>query len=138
MNWQPELFPFIEINPSPRTIRLFPYLPLTLSHKARSVDVHGLLDTGASMNVLPFDIGLQLGAVWEQETIEVELTGNLGQHDARALVLTATVGGFPPVRLAFAWASTNSCPVMLGHINFFLEFDVCFFRSRSIFEIKPK
>lgn len=36
-----------------------PYLPLTLMRNNLSVQVMGLLDTGASVNVLPYDIGLQ-------------------------------------------------------------------------------
>jgi hypothetical protein len=28
-----------------------------------------LLDTGASVNVLPYEVGLQLGAVWENQTV---------------------------------------------------------------------
>jgi hypothetical protein len=48
------------------------------------------------------------------------------------------VGGFPAVRLAFAWAQTDAVPVALGQVNFFMEFDVCFYRSRSSFEVRPK
>lgn len=46
------------------------------------------------------------------------------------------VGRFAPVRLAFAWADVDTVPVILGQINFFLSFDVCFFRSRGVFEIR--
>jgi hypothetical protein len=45
---------------------------------------------------------------------------------------------FPPVRLAFAWAQSNAVPVLLGQVNFFMEFDVCLFRSAGHFEVKPK
>ena len=82
--------------------------------------------------------GLQLGALWEQQTTSVRLTGNLAGQEGRVLVLTGTVGKFPPVRLAFAWTQANTIPIILGQINFLLEFDVCFFRARSLFEIKPK
>ena len=50
----------------------------------------------------------------------------------------ATVGKFPPVQLAFAWTRSNAVPVLLGQVNFFMEFDVCFYRSRLVFEVKPK
>ncbi len=39
-----------------------PYLPLTLNYQNCSVEVMGLLDTGASVNVLPYNVGVQLGA----------------------------------------------------------------------------
>jgi hypothetical protein len=41
------------------------------------------------------------------------------------------------VRLAFAWARQSDLPVLLGQMNFFVAFDVCFFRSRSSFEVGP-
>jgi hypothetical protein len=98
----------------------------------------GLLYTAAAINFLPYDVGLQLGAVWEDQTTRLELTGNLAQEEARAVVLYAIVGAFPPVRLAFAWTKSNAVPLLLGQMNFFLEFNVCFFRSQEIFEVKPK
>ncbi|TGN99726.1 hypothetical protein PN36_34790, partial [Candidatus Thiomargarita nelsonii] len=37
-----------------------PYLPLTLNYQNRELTVSGLLDTGATINVMPYQIGLQL------------------------------------------------------------------------------
>jgi hypothetical protein len=87
---------------------------------------------------LPYSVGEQLGAVWEKQPIPVQLSGNLAACEARVLVLSGVVGKFAPVRLAFAWAKTEAVPVLLGQVNFFLEFDVCFFRSRGVFELRPK
>jgi hypothetical protein len=131
-------FAFTEVDKTLGAASSLPYLPLTLSYQDRSLSVSGLLDTGATVNVLPYDIGIQLGAVWDQQTTPVHLTGNLAQFEARAWIISATVGAFAPVRLAFAWTQANEAPLILGQVNFFLEFDVCFFRSRKIFEIKPK
>ena len=39
-------------------------------------------------NCEPYDVGVQLGAVWEQQTIQVELAGNLADSDARAILVT--------------------------------------------------
>ena len=112
-------------------------LPLTLIG-GQEVATIGLLDTGAAINVLPYSIGLQLGFDWDQQTKSVELSGNLASVEARVVVATAVVGRFAPVRLAFAWAKTDAMSVILGQVNFFLEFDACFFRSRAVFEIRPK
>lgn len=98
----------------------------------------GLLDSASTVNVLPYETGLRLGTVWEEQTTSVQLTGNLAQQEARVLVVFATVGRFPPVRLAFAWTKSNDVPMLLGQVNFFMEFDVCLFRSQSAFEVKPK
>lgn len=54
-----------------------PQLPLSLIHRGASVEVSALLDTGASVNVLPYSIGVQLGAAWEEQTNSVILAGNL-------------------------------------------------------------
>ncbi len=99
--------------------------------------ISGLLETGATVNVLPYTAGERLGAVWEEQTTPMTLSGNLAACEARALILSAVVGPFAPVRLAFAWAKTDAVPVLLGQVNFFMEFDVCFYRSLSYFEVRP-
>jgi hypothetical protein len=88
--------------------------------------------------VLPYSMGKRLGAVWEEQTVSLQLTGNLARSDARSLVVSAAVAEFEPVRMAFAWTEADNIPLILGQVNFFMEFDVCFFRSRSVFEIRTK
>ncbi len=112
-------------------------MPITLGYEQREIAASGLVDSGATLNVLPYDLGVQLGAVWERQLVPVRLTGNLAESDARAIVLAAKVGRFPPVRLAFAWTRSDRMPLILGQVNFFMEFDVCFARSRLFFEVKP-
>ncbi|NEQ22166.1 MAG: hypothetical protein F6K28_23820 [Microcoleus sp. SIO2G3] len=115
------------------------YLPLTLSLNGQSLNTEGLLNTGASVNVLPYELGVQLGLIWESETLSVLLAGNLARFEARAVVVvSAQVSSFPTVNLAFAWTQATDVPLILGQANFFFEFDVCFFRARSEFEIRPK
>jgi hypothetical protein len=133
----PQQFPFVARDPALGSASLAPMMPITLQ-AAQTVAVSALLDTGAAVNVLPYDIGLQLGFIWDQQTTTVELTGNLSSVEARVVLITATVAQFPPVRLAFAWAKQDTIPVILGQVNFFVEFDICFFRSRALFEVKPK
>jgi hypothetical protein len=129
-------FPFVARAAELGAASLAPMLPLTLV-ATRSVAVSGLLDTGASVSVLPYTSGVELGFNWDQQTTSVQLSGNLAILEARAIILSAVIGSFAPVRLAFAWASVDTVPVILGQVNFFLEFDVCFFRSRQVFEIRP-
>lgn len=94
----------------------------------------GLIDTGAAVNVLPWAAGEQLGGDWGSAS-PVTLTGNLAAAEARVLVCEGVVGGFSPVRLAFAWSRSDAVPVLLGQINFLLEFDVCLSRSGQWFEV---
>ncbi|MFQ3630753.1 retroviral-like aspartic protease [Roseiflexus sp.] len=131
-------FPYIDIDPAHPGASRLPYLPLTLAHDQITATLSGLLDSGATVNVLPYPAGLQLGLSWAQQKTPIQLTGNLAQAPARAVVLSATIASFPPVRLAFAWTQITAVPVLLGQVNFFLEFDVCFFRAQSAFEIRPK
>ena len=114
------------------------YLPIILRHATHVLAVVGLLDTGATVNVLPYPLGLQLGLVWEHQTVQVQLTGRLARLPARGVIVSGQVASFPPVDLAFAWTQAPDVPMLLGQVNFFLEFDVCFFRSQAAFEVKPK
>jgi hypothetical protein len=132
-----ETYSYVEREPGLGAASLAPLLPITLAGQ-NTVQVMGLLDTGATVNVLPYKVGEQLGAVWDQQTVPVTLSGNLAKCEARAIVVITHVGRFPPVRLAFAWAKSDAVPVILGQVNFFLEFDVCFYRSRSRFEVRPR
>lgn len=70
--------------------------------------------------------------------VSLRLGGNLAPVEARGLVMSATIGQFPPVDLAFAWVQTNDVPLLLGQMNLFREFDVCFYRSQLAFEVHPK
>jgi len=115
-----------------------PQLPLVLAYRGLSAEVSALLDTGASVNVLPYSVGLQLGAVWEEQTTSVTLAGNLASVEARGLLVSAEIGDYAPVRLVFAWSISDDAPLLLGRMNFFLEFDVCFYRSQLVFEVRPK
>ncbi|NEO77173.1 hypothetical protein [Moorena sp. SIO4G3] len=131
-------FPFTERTDSLGRSSIMAYLPLILSLGNRSVEVMALLDTGASVNVMPYEIGVQLGAVWENQTISIPLSGNLARSQARGLVISGTVASFSPVLLAFAWTQSKEVPVILGHMNFFAEFNVCFYRHQLAFEVYPR
>jgi hypothetical protein len=131
-------FPFVEARDALGSIDVVPQLPLTLYYQNSAVEVSGLLDTGASVNVLPYSVGIQLGAVWEELTTSVQLAGNLAPVEARGLVISAQVSDFAPVRLVFAWSLKDEVPLLLGRMNFFLEFDVCFYRVQRAFDLRPK
>lgn len=131
-------FAFTEVNPQLGELSRLPYLPLILTYQQRSLSVSGLLDTGSSVNVLPYELGLRLGIDWENQRLSVPLGGNLARFEARAVVVIANVEQFSPIELAFAWTRDKNAPLILGHMNFFLAFDVCFYRSELAFEISPK
>lgn len=133
----PERFPYVVVNPMLGKPSAAPILPIELEFSGNVVVGNGLVDSGSSLNVLPYDVGLQLGADWNQQTVSIQLTGNLANLAAKTIVLNARVGQFAPVRLAFAWTQSDQVPIILGQVNFFTEFDVCFFRSQNAFEVRP-
>ena len=131
-------FPYTAADNTP--ISLMPILRLNLNIAKNSIEVAGLLDTGSAVNVLPYPFGLQLGAVWEEQITPIRLVGNLGRFEARALVAMASHPEITdqPVRLVFAWTKAEDVRVIFGQMNFFLEFDVCFYRSQNAFDVRLK
>ncbi len=131
-------FPYKIIDGSLGMVDRMAYLPLVLSLNGQFLQTEGLLDTGASVNVFPYELGQQLGFIWEDEMLSIVLVGNLARFEARAVVVEAQISSFSKVNLAFAWTKAPDVPLILGQANFFFEFDVCFFRARSEFEVCPK
>ncbi len=131
-------FKFTEKSNSLGETNYSPYLPFSLLSEDGSISTSGLLDTGASVNVLPYEIGLQLGLNWNEHNTSVLLAGNLANFPAKGVFLSAIVDRFAPVTLVFAWTQAQDVPLILGRINFFQEFDVCFYGSQFVFEIAPK
>ena len=127
---------YTTLDSSQDDLESLPWLPLILTQGHQRVEAVGLVDSGATISVLPYEIGVQLGAAWDERHAVIRLTGNLGSYPAMPLVLAAVVGSFPQVTLAFAWTQAPGVPLVLGQMNFLLEFDVCFYRARLEFDIK--
>ena len=134
---EPLRLPYTTVSDARGEVDLRPLLSLALSYGDLAIRASGLLDTGADVNVLPYPLGIQLGIEWENQEPVLPPSGNLSRYEARGIVVNATVGSFAPVRLAFAWTRAEQVPLILGQMNFFLAFEVCFFRLRGLFEIQP-
>jgi hypothetical protein len=130
-------FPYLPQSAGPLGAILMPMLPIRLANGATSIDEIGLVDTGSAVNLLPYNLGLRLGLDWNKAGQALPLGGNVGRHTAKSVFLTGTVGNFAPVSLAFAWSQSPDARLLLGQVNFLAEFDVCFFRSRGVFELQP-
>ncbi|MEM1328734.1 MAG: hypothetical protein AAGI23_22450 [Bacteroidota bacterium] len=50
---------------------------MQLSSQTNTIEAIGLVDSGATINVLPFDIEVSLGAVWEEQKAIIPSAGNL-------------------------------------------------------------
>ena len=69
---QPARFPYLPA--VSKRGKAVPMLPLDLRlGDGLPVCAQGLLDSGATVNVLPFSLGLRLGAVWENQKTAVTL-----------------------------------------------------------------
>ena len=132
-----ERFIYTAKEPQSRRV-LLPRLPFTLISQKQSLNVYGLLDTGSSVNVLPYSLGIQFGGTWEDELPTLHLTGNLAKSDAQPFVLNALIGSFAEIELVFAWTKADNIPIILGQYDFFEQFDACFFRSEMAFELQLK
>jgi hypothetical protein len=131
-------FKYSTTSPAQNEFDSLPRLSLSLRREDRIVESLGLVDSGATVNVLPYELGLQLGGVWEDRKAVIQLAGNLGNQSAMPFSAIAQIGEFLPTELIFAWSRSSNVPLILGQTNFSLEFDVCFYCSTSEFEVKPK
>lgn len=129
-------FRYTTTDPTQNEWDSLPRLPITLRLGGRAIFVEGLVDSGATVNVLPYQLGGELGAVWDDRQAVLRLAGNFGNVVAIPVFVAAEIDGLPSTRLAFAWSKSDSMPVILGQMNFFIEFDICFYRSQLEFEIK--
>lgn len=107
-----------------------PLVPVRLGVAA---PVLGLLDTGATVSVLPYSLGIALGLDWNGPHPPLRLGGNLAARPAKGVTVLAEVAPFAPVRLAFAWSASDDAPLLLGRTNFFAEFDACFYQTGGEF-----
>jgi len=131
-------FRYSTTDPSQNEFDSLPRVPLVLRHEGQTVEAIGLVDSGATINVMPYDLGLHMGATWDDNRAIIQLAGNLSTQPAMPFFVIAQVGDIAPIRLAFAWTRSQDAPLILGQTNFFMEFDVCFYRSKMEFEVKPK
>ncbi|WP_017295011.1 aspartyl protease family protein [Geminocystis herdmanii] len=129
-------FFYQQVNQTIGEASYLPFLPITLINNNQTLLASGLLDTGATVNVLPYHFGENLGLDWDSQKISINLTGNLANYEAKAVLLKGQINNFPSVKLAFAWTKADNISIILGQVNFFLEFDICFYRSQLFFDVK--
>jgi hypothetical protein len=134
----PAAFPFRPMQRGAFPNTPTPLLPVRLTRSGVSVDVVGLVDSGAIISVLPFSIGSQFGIDWHSLTQSTIVGGVAAGVPAKILTAQGVVAGHPPALLLFAWAASDDVPLLFGYANFFLEFDVCFHATRGEFTVSPR
>ncbi len=131
-------FNYSVLHPGQDALYSLPRIPFSIQSGGQIIETVGLVDSGAMLNVLPFEIGQQLGFVWEEAKASIGLAGAFSGMRAIPVITVVSIADFQPVRLAFAWTSNSKTPLILGQTNFFHEFEICFFRKEMAFEVKPK
>src|SRR5215510_16569632 len=134
----PKQFPYSLPDGALDELDRLPRLSLTLHYRGQRVDTIGLVDSGATVNVLPYRLGRALGAIWSAQRATLRLAGNLAHLPAQPLIVSASIADFAPVQLAFAWTQAEDLPLILGQVNFFMVFEVCVFRAQSLFELRKR
>lgn len=136
-------FPFSDVPGKPGTL---PFIELTLYYVgddpnlANRLTVPAVVDSGATVNVLPRDVGEHFGLNWKEQQDILATGGIVYGHTSLALLLWGKVPGLKPQKLSFAWSELPSSKVrtLLGQTNFFDEFFVDFRKPLGFFDIEPK
>jgi hypothetical protein len=105
-------------------LSVFPMLPIQLHSKSRVVNKVALVDSGAGMSVLPFDVGNELNLEWDKLAIGSGLGNQIKPEDSRFVFLDLIVEPFKPFKNLFLWVNTNDIRLVLGQANFLAHFDV--------------
>ncbi len=64
-----------------------PLIEIALYYGGNEITVPALVDSGAAMSVLPYDTGLELGLIWEEQTVPVNVGGVLKDTSAYGVLL---------------------------------------------------
>ncbi len=75
-------FPYSATDATQDEFDALPRLPFRLRRNDRVMEVVGLVDSGATVNVLPYAVGLQLGGVWDGSKATLRLAGNMVSQSA--------------------------------------------------------
>lgn len=112
-----------------------PFIPVSVGYHGNSIDTMAMLDSGADTSILPYDLGLALGANWSRQPDLWHLEGFGGELETKKLVADLVIGPWRPLRILFGWTRANDVPVLLGQLNFFHLVDICFYRSRELVQL---
>ncbi|MCY4465436.1 MAG: hypothetical protein OXE46_07865 [Chloroflexi bacterium] len=130
------VFPYVINRQYAPDERTRPFLPVSLRNRHHEVQSLALVDSGADLNVLPYDVGIKLGGIWDEQEQIVGLSGIAGQVESRGFLVEVTVGNWPIIKMGFAWTNEADVPIILGQVSFFSHFNICFMRSRQQFELE--
>lgn len=102
---------------------MMPHLQMTLRNGDKSIDVSGLVDSGAQVNIMPYEVGLRLGAYWHKLSIGGNVLGPGIESESKLLCVIAENPLLPEKRipsiLVFRWTKKSIPQLIFGQCNFF-------------------
>ncbi len=116
-----------------------PFVDILLTYHDHSISRTALVDSGSTVNVLPYEDGVELGLSWEEQRVPLEEEGFLQGAPVYGVLLTVQLEHYSPVTQAFAWTQKRRDEVrlILGQINFFEYFEITFRGREKTCEIIP-
>jgi hypothetical protein len=123
----------------PYSSKGLPFVDITLTSKYQSIVRAALVDSGSTINILPYEDGLDLGLSWEKQQVLLKDEGFLQGMPVYGVLLTGQISTYSPVKLAFAWTrkSREEIRLIIGQTNFFEHFEVSFQGRDKTFKIFP-
>ena len=88
-------FQYSTTSPAQNEFDSLPRIPLLLRREEQRIEAVGLVDSGATVNVLPYELGLQLGGVWDDRRAIIQLAGNLSNQPAMPFAAIAQLKTLP-------------------------------------------
>jgi hypothetical protein len=122
-------FNYLELSPG----NVLPFLRMNIS-AVQKVSVIALVDSGASINLLPYSVGQALGFDWESAETGPPISGTV-QSESRIVKAKVTIGSLDEVELSFCWIKHDNVRLLLGHNDFFAHFTVCFLTRELKFSL---
>lgn len=110
------------------------YLPMVWVRLGLQHELLALVDTGASVNVLPHSVGLHLGLDWNSSSDGPEIGGSIAGVSKKVKLLFK-IRDFDALEMEFCWLFHDRARVILGHDDFLKNFDVCFSTCNRVFSI---
>lgn len=125
-------FPYLH-----RRGRLFPIVPILLSHQSRSLRTEGLLDSGANTSLFPAEVAEYLGVSLEAGK-GVYLSGIGGRILGYRHEVSLTIGVVEFETSVVFSAEFTSFFNLLGRDNFFEQFRITFDEHLKFVELEPR
>ena len=113
-----------------------PMLPIRLEQNGHGFDAIALLDSGASVSILPHSMGLALGFQWDKARKGISIGGAYSSQNTRVVTFWVIVPECQRKAISFVWIPDDHARLILGQATFFHLFEVCFAGAKQEFYLR--